>query len=309
MRKHSQISRLALVIFAAAAFALAPLAAAQDTATRRVLFLTKSSGYQHSVITRSKEEPDKPAHAEQILIDLGARNGFQVTVTKDASLFDKPETYATYDVFAFYTSGDLTRFSQADGAPGMSREGKAAFLKAIADGKGFIGFHSASDTFHSPGRERELLRPVDESPTVDPYIAMLGGEFTGHGNQQQATMRFVSNSFPGLENFKDFTMFEEWYGLKNLAPDMHVILVQDTWTMRNERGQAERDYARPPYPATWARMHGKGRVFYTSMGHREDVWTNPNFQQIITAGLNWVGGKTQFTPTPNMERHTPQPRQ
>ena len=44
----------------------------------------------------------------------------------------------------------------------------------------------------------------------------------------------------------------------------------------------------PPYPATWARMHGKGRVFYTSMGHREDVWTNEKFQQVALGGFSWV---------------------
>ena len=60
-------------------------------------------------------------------------------------------------------------------------------------------------------------------------------------------------------------------------------------------------YKRPPYPSTWARMHGKGRVFYTSMGHREDVWTSPEFQAVLigadadnTGGhsLGWVGDVT-----------------
>ena len=42
-------------------------------------------------------------------------------------------------------------------------------------------------------------------------------------------------------------------------------------------------YERPNYPETWARMHGKGRVFYTSMGHREDVWENPMYQGLLSA--------------------------
>ena len=37
-------------------------------------------------------------------------------------------------------------------------------------------------------------------------------------------------------------------------------------------------------------MHGQGRVFYTSLGHREDMWTNPFFQGIAQAGLEWVLG-------------------
>ncbi len=56
-------------------------------------------------------------------------------------------------------------------------------------------------------------------------------------------------------------------------------LVQET------NGMKDADYDRPPYPATWARKHGEGRVFYTSMGHREDVWTNPIFESILIGGL------------------------
>ena len=56
---------------------------------------------------------------------------------------------------------------------------------------------------------------------------------------------------------------EEWYTEKNFSPDIHVLLVQDTTGMKGT------DYARPPFPSTWARLHGTGRVFYTTMGHRE----------------------------------------
>ena len=64
-------------------------------------------------------------------------------------------------------------------------------------------------------------------------------------------------------------------------------------------------FERPPYPATWARMHGKGRVFYTSMGHREDVWTNPIFQNILAGGISWALGETKANVAPNVEKVTP----
>ena len=76
--------------------------------------------------------------------------------------------------------------------------------------------------------------------------------------------------FPGVRTLKSFDMQEEWYALKNFAPDLHVILAQETEGMKTDKGNAI--YDRPSFPATWARLHGKGRVFYTSMGHREDVW-------------------------------------
>src|SRR4051794_37218921 len=97
---------------AAAAVALAPwlnlgASAAEDAAAsgerKKVLFFTKSAGFQHSVITRSADEPDKLAYAEQILTDLGAKNGFDVTCTKDGKVFT-PENLKQYAVIAFYTT-------------------------------------------------------------------------------------------------------------------------------------------------------------------------------------------------------------
>src|SRR5438067_928754 len=135
---------------------------------KNVLFLTKSAGFQHSVITRDKNDPQKLAHAERLLSEFGGQNGFTITVTKDANVFNDPETYKKYDVFAFYTTGDLTKDSDKPGhtEKGMSPEGKTMLLKAIADGKGVIGFHCASDTFHSK-RNTEMLRPENAKDEVD----------------------------------------------------------------------------------------------------------------------------------------------
>ena len=64
-------------------------------------------------------------------------------------------------------------------------------------------------------------------------------------------------------------------------------------------------YKRPPYPSTWARLHGKGRVFYTSMGHREDVWENKMFHSLIIGGMFWALGKLEADVTPNITTATP----
>src|SRR5205807_2825425 len=121
-----------------------------------------------------------------------------------------------------------------------------------------------------------------------------------HGkDQQEATMHVADAKFPGLKGVEDFKLKEEWYALKNFAPDLHVILVQQTTGMKND------PYQRPDYPATWARKHEKGRVFYTSMGHREDVWENPMFQQILLGGLSWAFGDVEADVTPNLKAATP----
>ena len=98
-------------------------------------------------------------------------------------------------------------------------------------------------------------------------------------------------------------MLEEWYSFKDYRDDLHVILAQETDGMAKTAGDSV--YNRPAFPATWARMHGKGRVFYTSMGHREDVWTNPVFQSMLEGGLKWALREVDFDATPNVKKATP----
>jgi type 1 glutamine amidotransferase len=193
----------------------------------------------------------------------------------------------------------------------MTRDGKQALLDAITAGKGFLGSHCASDTFHSKGDQRQA-QPESER---DPYIRMLGGEFIVHGEQFRGKMRVTSDTHPAAKGLSDFTMMEEWYSLKNFASDLHVILAQDSteaiekWKKdpKPERVKGGNAYhIRPLHPATWARKHNKGRVFYTSMGHREDVWTNEIFQQVLLGGLAWALGNVNADVTPNISKVTPQ---
>ncbi len=289
---------------------------AQEGKKKRILMFTRSQGFQHSVVNRNdagKEyakgkarlgEPGKVAHAEQILTDLGMNHGFEVTATKDGRVF-VPEEIAKYDAFFFYTTGDLTNERATDGSPPMSKEGKKALLDAIAAGKGFVGSHCASDTFHSRGEGRKNQAPEDR----DPYIQMLGGEFIVHGDQFKAKMVVADKTFPGTMELSDFELNEEWYALKNFAANLHVILAQDSTDGMAAFDEKKRErnamYNRPLYPATWARMHGKGRVFYPSMGHGEDVWTNPTFQQILLGGIAWATRVVETDVSPNIEKVTP----
>ena len=97
---------------------------------RRVLFFTKSSGYQHSVIKRNN---GGLGHAEKILTDLGNSHGFEVTATKDGSIFTA-DNLKKYDVIFFVTTGDLTQPGE-DKNPPIPVEGKVALLEAIRGGK------------------------------------------------------------------------------------------------------------------------------------------------------------------------------
>ncbi len=266
---------------------------AADGRKQRILYFTRSAGFEHSVVHR---DGDNLSHSEKIMIELGQKTGFDVDCSKDGSLFDGDLN--KYDAIAFYTSGDLTQ-PDALKTPPMTLKGKKNLLDAIAGGKGFIGFHAATDSFHSPGPGNE------NTEVIDPYIQMIGGEFVSHGPQQDAKITLAAK-FPGappIEVGQSVSLMEEWYASKNFAKDMRVILIQETTGMQGDV------YQRPNFPCTWARKHDKGRVFYTSLGHREDVWTNPMFQALTLGGLAWAMGNVEADVTPNFDQATPQGRQ
>ncbi len=255
----------------------------------KVLYFTRSAGFEHSVVKRNGAQL---AYSEKLLVEWGQAAGFDVECSKDGSLFDGD--LDKYDCFAFYTSGDLSK-PDTYGNPPMTAAGKQRLLAAVAAGKGFVGFHSATDSFHSPGARDQV------QTKVDPYLAMVGGEFIIHGNQQEATVRVASPDFPGVKPMGAASKFlEEWYALKNFAPNLHVILVQET------KGMTGACYQRPPYPATWARMHHKGRVFYTSFGHREDIWINPKVKSLILGAFAWTLGRAEADVTANLAQVAPE---
>jgi uncharacterized protein len=266
--------------------------AADDRAQkrRRILLFTKSSGFEHDAVKRNGAAPSL---SEATLSDLGEQHGFDVVATKDGGIFDGD--LARYDAFFFFTTGNLTE-EGTDEMPPMSARGKQALLSAIRAGKGFIGVHSASDTFHSKGK----LFETQAHP--DPYIAMLGGEFVSHGDQQEARVKVIDPKFPGLLGSEAFTLKEEWYSLKNFAPDIHVLLVLETDGMQGA------EYRRPPFPLAWIRKEGKGRVYYNAMGHRDDVWTSKRFRNMLVGAVVWATGATDAPPLANMSRVTPQAR-
>jgi type 1 glutamine amidotransferase len=257
------------------------------------------------------------------LTDLGAANGFDITCSKDGTIFT-PENIKKFDVFVFYTTGDLTTDSDKyathkgpDGKnvedrskllwkePAMPKGAKETFLDAIKAGKGFIGLHSASDTFHSAAYVHHggnMLRDVNDKgeDEFDAYIKMLGGEFVIHGKQQEATLRTIDKRFPAAAALDNARFVEEWYSLKNFSTDLHVIIAQDCHGMEGPM------YQRPPFPQTWARRHGQGPVFYTSLGHREDVWKRQDFLDLIVAGLNWTSGRAEAEIPPNIKDATPE---
>jgi uncharacterized protein len=269
MKRREMLLTAGATVVGLSAFPFGRVAAA-DKKKQKVLYFTRSAGFVHPVVDRGGKDL---AYSEKILIELGEKNGLEVVCSQDPKVLEGD--LGQYDLIVFYTSGDP-----------ISAEAAKKLLAAIEAGKGFVGIHAATDTFRTEG--------------ISPYTAMIGAEFLTHASQQNAKMKLVDPKFPGTAGLGDgFEATEEWYAFHKFAPDLHVILVQETEGMHDE------PYQRPAYPATWARMQGKGRVFYTSMGHREDMWTNPKVQQVLLGGIAWALGNVKADVTPNIAQVTP----
>jgi len=286
MKRREMLLSAGAAVLGLSTFPLGWVPAADDR-KKKILYFTRSAGFEHPVVHR---EGNKLSFSEKIMVEEGAKRGVEVVATKDGRVFDGD--LDQFDAFAFYTSDVLTKPIQGRDEPPMTERGKKRFLDAVAGGKGFVAFHPTTDSFHSVGGK------------ISDFLAMLGGEFVTHGQPQKAKMRITSPGFPGVEGLGDsFEMHEEWYAQNNFAKDLHVILVQET------AGMKDACYQRPPFPATWARRHGKGRVFYTSLGHFEEVWTSPLFAKIVLGGFSWVLGQVDVDVTPNIDKVTPKANQ
>ena len=280
--------------------ALALAALQSSAAPLRVLFFSKSSGWVHDVINQNNE---KLSYAENVLAKLGPKQGIEFTFSKDGSLFS-PAYLAQFDAIMFYTSGDLCSTGR-DRYPALTGEGLEAFYNYIAKGGGFLGLHSTSDTFHTNergGGNNPIRGPRyrNYGEAADRFVKTLGGEFIRHGPQQVATATVVDPKFPGFEKIGgEIKVKEEWYTLKEFAPDLHVLLVMNT------AGMEGGDYARANYPLAWVRELGQGRVGYNAMGHREEIWDSESYQAMILGQLRWVAKKVEADITPNLVQAAP----
>ncbi len=248
---------------------------------KSLLVFTKSSGFEHEVVKRID---GRPSILEVAVTTLGEQHGFDVTTSKDGQIFDSKDL-RKHAAVLFFTTGDLTK-TGTDHNPPMSPQGKQALLNAVRGGLGFVGVHAAADTFHTePDPADNSNRYTAHGDKSDPYLRMLGGEFIVHGSTprlQAANLVVKDPTFPGLEGVTSPVNFtEEWYSLKDFMPDLHVILTLDTAGMKGA------PYQRAPFPSTWARMHGKGRVFYTAIGDRPENWSSPFFLNLLTGGIRW----------------------
>ena len=74
---------------------------------------------------------------------------------------------------------------------------------------------------------------------------------------------------------------------------LHIILSADSFEPKTN-GRKDGDYA-----ISWCKEIGKGKVFYTSLGHQKKVWNDPVFQTHLVGGLKWAMGQAPGSSAPS----------
>jgi len=113
------------------------------------------------------------------------------------------------------------------------------------------------------------------------FVAALGGEFDYHKDQAKVSVRVDDPAHPATRGLRSpFELFDEIYLYKSFDRSrVHVLLSMDRHPNTAEPGF---------YPLAWTREPGKGRVFYTGIGHRDDVVQSPWFADHLRGGLRWA---------------------
>jgi len=292
MKRHFILS-LALAV--AVSLGLCTFLNAQEVRPAKVLHFTRSQGFEHDPARRLDDGTTVSGRALARYF-AGMNKNIEVVETQDGTIFDGD--LSQFDAFVFYTSGNLLNpeGSKNNYARAMTEAGLRNMFAAVRAGKGFVGIHAATDT-HSNIRDEN---------GVDLYTRFVGARFTGHGPDQFGTLTIVQpTAFPFLqESGKRITTWDEWYGMGYFADDLHVLLIQETVGADGTRMDG-RDYDRPPFPMTWIRQEGEGRVAYTSFGHSNWYFQNTENVRRIAELVEWAVGRFDADTTPNIEQVTP----
>lgn len=219
---------------------------------RRLLLVTEAAGFRHDSI---------PVAVDTVRT-LGRDGGWEVVA--EAGTAEEVAAAVTAERLA---AVDGVCFASTTGTLGFTADGRRAFYDWVARGGGFVGIHSASDTFHGDAD----------------YLALLGGEFLRHGPQVRVEVVVQDAAHPACAGLPPtFDLFDEIYEFQRWErARVHTLLA----LRRHPQTGAPGDF-----PLAWTRRSGRGRVFYTALGHREDVYADARFRSHLRGGIRWALG-------------------
>jgi uncharacterized protein len=229
---------------------------------------------------------DSVSHAMAVIERLGYESGLYDTyIRTDSNIISKAPkkgdgtaasggpSLANVDAIFFlgHREIDLTADQKAE---------LAAFIKD--DGKGFVAAHTATTAFDSWPEFGELL----------------GGRYDDHPwNTTTAPLIIEDPAFPAMKHLQPGTILtDEFYQTKAFSRDkIRVLMRLDTKNLPDRPNWHLRD---GDFPLAWAKMYGKGRVFYSALGHDSKTWDNPDVYRMYFEAIKWSLGLTEGDASP-----------
>lgn len=220
--------------------------------------------------------PSAAAAQQRVLLVTEARGFVHDSIPAAEAFFVELGRRSTrYDVIALRRgAAGLTprRLSRADAVVFANTSGelplpdRPALRRFVRRGGAFVGTHSASDTLHG--------WPVFER--------LLGGEFSRHGAVQPGRLVVARRPHPVTRRLpRSFTLIDEFYEFRAPLPAGSRVLVRlDPESVPDEVGRE--------LPLVWARRYGKGRVFYSALGHPQATWQDRLHHRILARGVAWA---------------------
>ena len=287
-RKYSLASTLwiSCVLAVAGAALLGERAAAQQQPSR-LLFLTHAGLYKHTSL----------GPAELAVTSWGQRAGFEVTTLQgyqqDAESIDlsiiSAEYLAQFDGVMMMTNGNLP----------LTDSQKSALINFVNDGGGFVGVPCAALTLYNTPEFGEMLGGYFRQAIQQNHVFVLNVEDTDH-----PATRMLGDSWPIVDELYLYgtapwradrpdenvdVLFGNQIPIGFSRDRVHVLLSIDTG--KTDLEGLDGVQAGGDYPQAWYQDFGEGRSFYTSLGHRDDIWSNdPVFRAHVTGGIRWALG-------------------
>jgi uncharacterized protein len=245
---------------------------AKQVHLKHVLVIGQTKGFEHDSIS--------PAMAA--IYAMGKESGLWDTMMRtDTELLTKKDLQRNTKNLNYF---DAVIFSSTTGELDMDDSQKQDLMSFIKeDGKGFVGIHAALDTNYK----------------WPEYGVMIGGWFDQHPWMTfNAPIMKEDPDFPAVRHFpKAFVKYDEIYQPKNWSrSDVNVLLSLDSSKLNYENNprihRTDHDF-----PVAWSKMYGKGRVFYSTLGHTEESWEDPDIRKMYFEAIKWSLGMTEGSTT------------
>lgn len=230
-------------------------------AKRILVFSKNGKGYVHENIPYSVAALQK----------LGKEMNMTVDTTTNSALFTD-DNLKNYDAIIF---------SNTNNEVFDSEEQKIAFMHYIEAGGSFMGIHSTS------GAERNWKW----------FKLMLGATFLRHPPIQSFTVHVLDKKHPAVKNLQSsWTTTDECYFFKEINPAIKVLLFSDISAIKEKENSKDvtPDVFGNRNPCCWCNQFDGGRIWYTSLGHDKNDYSNPTYLALLTEGLKWLLDKEKL---------------